>query len=857
MNPLYYIYEEKLKTFLNNIIKEDKYIEIFRKELFSIKNFSSEQLYNKLDNSQKSFINLPDLLSFLSSNNIEYNELLLRRLIRTYDKSNKFLIIYDDFINIIKPRYQYEFIQKETLRNEEEILIDIILNECNLIEKIGEECLNIRNCKDFTTFEAFILISKGEKFINLNNLKIFLDKYNIDDSKLEWIIYRLDLDNDKQISYEEFQDMFFPFQNHLKVEELDENNIFQKEINNSIKEIDDPNNHVKTLSIDIDNLENDYEDDNEKNIFDNNFNQKKIDLSDKKKENILSINITNKINEKINYLYNFHAPNNKNSNIRNSIIKNENNNDFKDNNYENFDYNSLDNKNKIDYYQRKSLVNQIHDSQDNILNELKINIENQNENKTYDFGNNYFENNINNDYLKNDKNNNNLNQNDEKINKKENIIIYTHKLMSPENVIVQYDENFNENDDDEINEKFEYNDNNLTEDKLKQYNNDYIDNNQKALKIKGYLTPQESHRNPLNDLNDNINNLQQNNIHKNYNYKKSFELNKEHKFFSERRAYRKQYENLETITHYELINTNKINKDNKNIFEIPIEKLKEKNNKNHNIYAETYTIFNKNKSYMNKNIQAPILNSKNIIQKQKYIVSPNYNSNLYIENTIQNNLILQLIEFLSDIIEKKTIIETLKENLCLKEDITLDDLFYDFDISRNREITMNDLIQVCRDFAIFPTNDQIFLLYKKYDKDEDNVLNYNEFCQMILPIKNEYILMISNRQINPLKNNEISFETKQVIKELIKGLINIETYLYEARARLRTQQTFSCVNAWNLMIKYSKNGNVLDKEEFKLFFDNNGYFYTRFEIEILFNEMDLDKKGEINYKDFASIILNM
>ena len=59
------------------------------------------------------------------------------------------------------------------------------------------------------------------------------------------------------------------------------------------------------------------------------------------------------------------------------------------------------------------------------------------------------------------------------------------------------------------------------------------------------------------------------------------------------------------------------------------------------------------------------------------------------------------------------------------------------------------------------------------------------------------------------------------------------------------------------MIKYSKNGNVLDKEEFKLFFDNNGYFYTRFEIEILFNEMDLDKKGVINYKDFASIILNI
>ena len=40
-----------------------------------------------------------------------------------------------------------------------------------------------------------------------------------------------------------------------------------------------------------------------------------------------------------------------------------------------------------------------------------------------------------------------------------------------------------------------------------------------------------------------------------------------------------------------------------------------------------------------------------------------------------------------------------------------------------------------------------------------------------------------------------------MIKELIKGLINIESYLYEARDKLRTKQIFSCVNAWNLIIK--------------------------------------------------------
>ena len=204
-----------------------------------------------------------------------------------------------------------------------------------------------------------------------------------------------------------------------------------------------------------------------------------------------------------------------------------------------------------------------------------------------------------------------------------------------------------------------------------------------------------------------------------------------------------------------------------------------------------------------------------------YLSSPKKNN---IGEIFENELINQLIEFLSNIIEKKSVLESIKENLCLKDDITLEDLFYDFDISKQHEIKMEDFLQVCKNFGIFPTSDQIYLLFKKYDLDCDKVLNYTEFCQMILPIKKEYIIIISNRQINPLKNNEISSETKYMIKELIKGLINIETDLYEDRIKLKNKYKFSCVNAWNLIMKYSKNEKDLDKEGFKLFFEDNGYF---------------------------------
>ena len=47
MNPSQFIYEEKLKSLFYNIINEDEFIDKFRKELFSLENFSPEEIYKK------------------------------------------------------------------------------------------------------------------------------------------------------------------------------------------------------------------------------------------------------------------------------------------------------------------------------------------------------------------------------------------------------------------------------------------------------------------------------------------------------------------------------------------------------------------------------------------------------------------------------------------------------------------------------------------------------------------------------------------------------------------------------------------------------------------------------------------
>ena len=60
-------------------------------------------------------------------------------------------------------------------------------------------------------------------------LKQFLGN-KFQDNEIKELIHRIDLNNDKKISYEEFQDLFFPFQTHLHLDSEEE-----KEIDNFIQ----------------------------------------------------------------------------------------------------------------------------------------------------------------------------------------------------------------------------------------------------------------------------------------------------------------------------------------------------------------------------------------------------------------------------------------------------------------------------------------------------------------------------------------------------------------------------------------------------------------------------------------------
>jgi Ca2+-binding EF-hand superfamily protein len=82
-----------------------------------------------------------------------------------------------------------------------------------LVKELAELVEEMMNVKDFTSYEAFLAIdSNNYKYVEYTSLFDFLARhgYNISSDQAKAIIYRLDLDNDQRISYDEFQQIFFP-----------------------------------------------------------------------------------------------------------------------------------------------------------------------------------------------------------------------------------------------------------------------------------------------------------------------------------------------------------------------------------------------------------------------------------------------------------------------------------------------------------------------------------------------------------------------------------------------------------------------------------------------------------------------
>ena len=259
----------------------DNEIEILRNDLNSNVAFHPRNIFNYIDTNSQNFLTLSNFRNYLNEKFVSFEEQSLRRFIHNFDKDGDFSINYEEFLNMILPKKNVslknqvlsrrEFKNNEILINEN-IFLTFITKELELVKILSEIAEQLKYAKNFTTYESFLAVSNDEKYLTKENLKYFLMKngVNVSDIESEILLFRIDQDNDGKISYEEFQDIFFPYKD--KYDNIDMPNLNDKvnhyNINNRKRfhSFADNNNNINNNVNNINNFE---DENNENNNEDN------------------------------------------------------------------------------------------------------------------------------------------------------------------------------------------------------------------------------------------------------------------------------------------------------------------------------------------------------------------------------------------------------------------------------------------------------------------------------------------------------------------------------------------------------------------------------------------------------------
>jgi len=804
-------YLEKIKELFTIIITKLKENSYLKNRLISNFKFIPNLLFHNLDFFSKKNIIAQDFIYYLTEHNIKFNDEIIRRLIIQYDKYGKNNLIYDDFVKMISP-YNKKINDNDAKDNigntgeADEIFCTILINELKLIGLIGDINLEIRIDNNFNDHIVFMEISENERNLNEEILKNFLDG-KFSDLDIELLIYYLDKNNDGLISYEDFRDLLRPIKSDLELNIFEENNENDFKINNIIY-------HNNKYYI----------------IGNNSINNNSSPISPIPKSPNLSSNYSNNENEKINNIINEKNNINNEDNYGHDLINSSDQNVDKEKEYlyEKYLYN-----NNID-----DIINNenYHDLETDNMNEFAPKIlKEENEvlhdikGATFNFGNKLLNNNI--------------------------------KIQNEDNF---QDNNVNrENNDNHINDDYKSSlQNKIYEDE--KNNLDDIEQIQNQIIAQSPLNPQENYEisdNPeINTINTNINN--NNSLPK---FPMTFGINQENDIVNQ-------------IAPDEIDNTNQanpsktINYDYNEEMNYHFNKYLNQDNNNLNYKNRFQTInnhlttidpgFNCTQNFhtfpQNLNFSPIKKNTKKIIT---YEINGNNEKN-YNYSKCPNNVeaINIFLEYINLIIFNENKLEHIKENLILREDLTLKEIFILFDKEHNGNISIKNFQFICKKiFNLYPTSDQIKLVFKRYKKQLNNNkkdkldLNVFEFINMISPNESEYSNIINDKNRMDKTNIKLSMTSKNILIELIKCLIQKETDYYKMKNKLNEE----CIeDLWIEILRYSKK-NKISKKQMKNLLKEYGYILDDKQINNIFFIFDKSKKGVIKFKDFFEEMINV
>ncbi len=230
-------------------------------------------------------------------------------------------------------------------------------------------------------------------------------------------------------------------------------------------------------------------------------------------------------------------------------------------------------------------------------------------------------------------------------------------------------------------------------------------------------------------------------------------------------------------------------------------------------------------------------------------------------NIIFNNLKLkkksnqyeqcQFNDYLKEIMNAESKIENLKINLSLQKDFNPEDAFRIFENENKGFLTKEDLKDGLNLLNVYSTDLDIRLLMKRFDLKKQNIINFADFFDMIVPYDKEIRDFVENKIPNSCCNcrcpDIFTIQTRNLLKNLFETLIDYENKFNCMKRgyttlRLKLKDIFNLIDT--LLLGSFKN------EDLVYYLKQNCIFKNSKDSDLLYIRLDKNRDGKIDFFEF-------
>ena len=228
-------------------------------------------------------------------------------------------------------------------------------------------------------------------------------------------------------------------------------------------------------------------------------------------------------------------------------------------------------------------------------------------------------------------------------------------------------------------------------------------------------------------------------------------------------------------------------------------------------------------------------------------INLNRSSNDYNYNAYEQK---QFNDFLTKLMEIEGQIEKIKIDLALNPDFNCEDAFRLFELDGRGYLDKDDLKYGLNTIGIFPTDQELRLLMKRFDLQNQGGINYADFFDIIVPFEKEYRMMVEDRiprSCCPCRSPDVfSYRTMSTLKDLFNFIIDAENDINNMRRtfgtlRLKLRDIFG-------LLDQSRNG-YFNNDEFIDYLIKENLLVVNKDADLLFIRLDKNRNGKIDYKE--------